>query len=144
MLATGPRGPVAIVRRHPCGPDQPRDYLVVTCTHRRYIVGHVTGRLRTLHVGYRRYIGYTLVTTFVTFGYILSTLVSLGRYRRYNFCYRRYRRYNNACAIITATQSPDVSSRGGSKPNVVSLARECLCTCKGRWPRRVAETTGTQ
>ena len=75
VLATGPRGPVAIVRRHPCGPDQPRDHLLVTCPHRRYIVGHVTGRLRTLHVGYGRYIGYTLVTAFVTFGYILSTLL---------------------------------------------------------------------
>ena len=73
--------------------------------------------LRTLHVGYGRYISYTLATTFVTFGYILPALVSLGRYRRYTFCYRRYRRYNNACSIITATRSPDVSSRGGSKPN---------------------------
>ena len=67
MLATGPRGPVAIVRRHPCGPDQPRDHLLVTCTHRRYIVGHVTGRLRTLHVGYGRYISYTLVDKFRNF-----------------------------------------------------------------------------
>ena len=97
----------------------------------------MTGRLRTLHVGYGRYISYTLATTFVTFGYILPTLVSLGRYRRYTFCYRRY---NSACSIITATRSPDVSSRGGSKPN----GSDCVSVWEWKLPGGVRDLTKTR